>query len=404
MMSRKPLTTSVIAANNLRRKPFRSICLIFLVSIFAFTLFGGTILAKSLEGGMDGLSKRLGADILVVPYGYEADIQNALLRGEASTFYFDEKIVDKVAAVEGVSLVSPQLYLATLNAPCCTYPVQLIGFDPETDFIVQPWLSKALGRPLADGEILVGSSITADAGEKIKFYDQNFLVAARLEKTGMGFDTSVFMNFSTAKKLAKESERIQSHPVAKDDTLISSAMVKIKNGYDVKNVANAILQAYAKEGVSVVVSKNMLNDISTSLNGLSLYIYILAGILWFLAIIVLIVVFSVSLNERKKEFGIFRVLGAPRSRLVKLLLCESIYISLLGTVAGTLAATLVVFPFSTYISSLLELPYLQPAYGVILLFGLLSFLVSLAVGPLASIFAAVKIGNSETYTTMRENE
>lgn len=403
-MNKKPLTVSTIAANNLKRKPFRSISLIFLVSIFAFTLFGGTILAKSLEGGMNSLSKRLGADILVVPYGYEANIQSALLRGEPSTFYFNERIVGKIAAIEGVSLISPQLYLATLNAACCIYPIQLIGFDPKTDFIIQPWLSYSLDHPLADGEILVGSNISAEAGQKLKFYDRNFLVTARLEKTGMGFDTSVFMNFSTAKKLAKESERIQSHPVAEDDNLISSVMVKIENGYDVKDVANSILQAYAKEGVAVVVSKNMLNDISVSLNGLSMYIYILAGILWFLAIVVLIIVFSVSFNERKKEFGIFRVLGAPRSKLVKLLLCESIFISLLGTIAGTIVASLIVFPFSTYISSLLGLPYLQPSYGIILLFGLLSFLISLTVGPLASISVAIKIGKSETYTTMRENE
>ncbi len=403
-MNKKPLTVSVIAANNLKRKPFRSSCLIFLVALFAFILFGGTILAKSLEGGLEGLSKRLGADILVVPYGYEADIQNALLRGEPSTFYFDGKVVDRVAAVEGVGLISPQLYIATLNASCCTYPIQLIGFDPETDFIIQPWLSDTLDRPLADGEILVGGNIAAKAGQRLKFYDRNFSVAARLEKTGMGFDTSVFMNLSTAKKLAKESERIQSHPAAKDDTLISSAMVKIENGYDTKNVANAILQAYAKEGVAVVVSKNMLNDISAGLNGLSLYIYILAGILWLLAIIVLAVVFSVSLNERQKEFGIFRILGAPRSKLVKLLLCESIYIGILGAVAGIIAAALVVFPFSTYISSMMKLPYLQPSFGDVLIFGILSFLISLSVGPAASISVAVKIGKSETYTTMRENE
>jgi putative ABC transport system permease protein len=403
-MNGKPLTASAIAANNLKRRPFRSICLIFLVSLFAFTLFGGTIFAKSLENGMESLSKRLGADILTVPYGYEADIQSALLRGEPSTFYFDAQIAGRIAGVEGVGRVSPQLYIATLQAGCCSYPLQLIGFEPETDFIIQPWLSGTLAHPLADGEILIGSSINAEAGQKLKFFDRIFLVAARLEKTGMGFDTSVFMNLSTAKKLAKESERIRSHPVAEDDNLISSVMVRIKNGYDVKKVANNILQAYAREGVDVVVAKNMLSGISGSLNGLSAYIYVLAGILWLLAVIVLVIVFSVSLNERKKEFGIFRVLGAPRSKLVKLLLCESVFISLLGAVTGTAAAALVVFPFSTYMGSLSGLPYLLPPYGAILLAALLSFLISLAVGPLASVYAAVKIGSSETYTTMRENE
>jgi putative ABC transport system permease protein len=403
-MSKKPLTTVNIALNNLKRKPFRTVSLILLVSIFACVLFGGTVLSKSLENGMNNLSQRMGADILTVPYGYEADIQSALLRGEPSTFYFDAGTTEKIARVEGVGDVSPQLYIATLSAGCCAYPLQLIGFEPKTDFVIRPWMSSSLQSPLADGEIVIGSSINAEVGQKLKFFDQNFLIAARLEKTGMGFDTSVFMNLSTAKQVARESERLKAHPVAENADLISSVMVKIKDGYDVKGVANNILQAYAKEGMHVVTAKNMLSDISGSLRGLTTYIYILAGVLWVLAVGVLLIVFSVTVNGRKREFGIFRVLGAPRSKLVKLILCESSLLSVFGAVAGMIAAALIVFPFSTYISSLLGLPYLQPSYGSMFIAAALSFLISFAVGPLASAYSAIKIGRSEIYTALRENE
>ena len=76
-MDNKPLNTVNIAFHTLKRKPFRTTGLILLVALFAFTLFGGTVLSKSMENGMDNLSKRMGADILAVPYGYEADIQSA---------------------------------------------------------------------------------------------------------------------------------------------------------------------------------------------------------------------------------------------------------------------------------------------------------------------------------------
>ncbi len=403
-MDNKPLTTVTIAFHNLKRTLFRTVGLILLVAMFAFTLFGGTVLSKSLENGMNGLSKRLGADILAVPYGYEADIQSALLRGEPSTFYFSASTTGKIASVEGVEAVSPQLSIATLSAGCCSYQLQLIGFEPETDFVIQPWLSSSLDHPLADGEIVVGSNINAKPGQKLRFFNQNFLIAARLDKTGMGFDTSVFMNLSTAKQVARASERIQAHPVAENADLISSVMVKIKNGYDVKDVANNILQAYAKGGVHVVVAKNMISDISGSLRRLTTYILALEGVLWILAVVVLIVVFSVTLNGRKREFSVFRVLGATRSKLVRLILCESCLISVFGTVAGTFAATLIVFPFSTYISSLLGLPYLQPSFGALSMVVALSFLISFAVGPLASTYAAIRIGSSEIYTALREGE
>jgi putative ABC transport system permease protein len=403
-MDNKPLTTINIAFHTLKRKPFRTAGLILLVALLAFALFGGTVLSRNLENGMNNLSKKMGADILAVPDGYEADIQSALLRGEPGTFYLDADTTEKVAGIEGVKDVSPQLYIATLSAECCSYQLQLIGFDPETDFVIQPWLSSSLDHPLADGEIVVGSSISANVGQKLKFFDHTFLIAARLDKTGMGFDTSVFMNLATAKQVARASGRIKVYPVVENADLISSVMVKIKNGYDVKDVANSILQAYAKEGVHVVLPRNMISDISGSLRSLTTYIFILAGVLWFLAFGVLIIVFSVTLNGRKREFSIFRVLGATRSKLVKLILCESCLISLSGTAAGTIAAAFIVFSFSTYIGWLLGLPYLQPSYGTLAVVAAMSFLISFAVGPLASAYGAIKIGSSEIYTAMREGE
>ncbi len=403
-MKQLSLTTYVIALNNLRRKKGRSLSLILLSALFSFMLFGGAILIKSLENGVTSLSNRLGADIMAVPYGYEADLQSALLRGEPSTFYFDSGVTDDVAGIEGVQRTSPQIYIATLRAGCCSYPIQLIGYDPETDFIIQPWLSSQVGDPLAEGDIYVGSSINAEPGQMLKFFGITFRVAARLDKTGMGFDTSVFMNLDTARKAARESERLQENPVAQDENLISSVMIKLANGYDVKEVANRILQAYALEGVHVVVAKNVISDVSGSLNGLTVYIVILAAVLGVLSVVVLGVVFSVTFSERRKEFSLYRVLGATKGKLAGLVMMESVLISLAGSLSGIAAAALVVFPFSTYIQSIVNLPYLQPSVGVILAAAGISFLISFLTGPLAALCTALKLGKFEIYTAIRENE
>jgi len=68
------------------------------------------------------------------------------------------------------------------------------------------------------------------------------------------------------------------------------------------------------------------------------------------------------------------------------------------------AASLVVFPFSAYIGERLQLPYLEPEIGAVLGVLALSLLLSFLVGPLASIYSAVKISKAETYLTMREGE
>ena len=78
----------------------------------------------------------------------------------------------------------------------------------------------------------------------------------------------------------------------------------------------------------------MLSNISKWLNGFSTIVYSLSAIFWVLAIIVIFVIFSSSLNERKREISLLRILGASRSDLVKMLLRESLIISALGGIVG----------------------------------------------------------------------
>ena len=93
--------------------------------------------------------------------------------------------------------VSGQMYVGTLSASCCSLPVQMIAFDPETDFVVQPWLKNQNAVRLEKGQVLVGSSVVAEPGETLQFYSTDFQVAGKLERTGMGYDSSVFMTFES---------------------------------------------------------------------------------------------------------------------------------------------------------------------------------------------------------------
>jgi putative ABC transport system permease protein len=148
----------------------------------------------------------------------------------------------------------------------------------------------------------------------------------------------------------------------------------------------------------------MISDISGNLRGLSVYIYVLAGVLWVLAIGVLILVFTVTLGARRREFSIYRVLGAPKTKLTWLIFCEAALTSLWGTLAGMGLAALIFFPFSSYIRSLLALPFLQPSLVKLLAVAALSFIISFCIGPIASAYAAIRLGRSEIYTAMREGE
>ena len=95
--------------------------------------------------------------------------------------------------MEGIARMSPQVFLATLRVFCCSYPLQLIGVDFDTDFIIKPWLDGELRRALTDGEAVVGCRVVGETGETLKFFGKELRIAGRLHQTGMGFDAAVFV-------------------------------------------------------------------------------------------------------------------------------------------------------------------------------------------------------------------
>lgn len=144
------MNINTLPIKNLKRKSGRSAALIVVVMLLSLSMLGGLLVVDSLQQGLDSLETRLGADIIVVPDEAKSkkDLESILLDGVPGYFYMDKAYYDKIAAREGIGRISAQYYLASTKAGCCTVPVQIIGFDPETDFTVTPWIQKSGGREL----------------------------------------------------------------------------------------------------------------------------------------------------------------------------------------------------------------------------------------------------------------
>jgi putative ABC transport system permease protein len=368
-------------------------------------LFGGSVLVYGLAKGADSLSKRLGADIMIVPSGYESAAGGILLRSEPSTFSIDSEWLGKVSSMEGVGAASPQLLVASLNSECCSVPVQLIGYDPNTDFIIGPWIKTRLQGPVYGGNVVVGNAINAEIGGKLKFFEREYTVAAKLDRTGMGFDASVFMTIDAARAAAGDFVRQGGHFPARADS-ISSIFLRVSDGFSVDEVVGGIQKkyGYGDSGIALVPTRKFIHNVASGLNTLVFFIVALESIIWIMAALVLAIVFSATVSERRREFGIFRSLGATRGKLTALVLFESGLISFYGGVIGTFLAGLAVLPFRVYIGSVLEMPYIQAPIGRLALIFSASLLLSFAVGPLASLMPSIKAGKSDVYSVIRESD
>lgn len=391
------------AFGGLARRPFRTAALIFLVSVLAFVLFAGSLISLSLRSGTDTLSRRLGADLLVVPQGYEQRTKGILLGGEPSVFYMDASWARKIPAIRGVRAASPQLFVASLSSSCCAQSVQMIGFDQATDFTVGPWIQTAFSGTLSMDEIVIGEEVSGSVGGRLKFLGRSYTVAAKMDRTGTGFDNSVFMSLEAAKRAA--DDYVKTIGGAKVPAgAVSSVTVQLQKGYSAADVVENISgeAESADRKISVISAEQLVGGLSSDLRSAVGFAAAFAALFWLVSVLVLAVVFAAALQERKRELGLLRSLGATKGRLASLVLLQSGGISLFGGALGIGFGFLVLIPFRAFLQQSLNMPYLQPSGIQLAVIACASLLLAFVTGPVASLACVVRICRDDACLAIRE--
>ena len=393
-----------LSFRNIIKKPLRTSALLFIVTFLVFSMFGGAVVVSSLQNGMNSLEARLGADVIVVPDSAKSktDLESMLLQGTPGYFYMDKSYIEKIEEIEGVEKVSPQYFLASAKAGCCSMAVQIIGFDQGSDFTIQPWIQNSYKNELENCDVVVGSEISTVVGGQIKLYGTNCNVVAKLENTGTALDTAIYTNAETVKLLIKAAAEQGINILSNNspDNVISSIYIKVMDGYDPQSVTDDI-NLHVRH-VQAVRTKNMLTGISDSLSAISGTVTVLIIAVWIMAVIIMLKAFSMLINERKKEFAVLRVIGTSRKMLAGIIISESAIISAAGGILGIALASLVVFPFSSMIEANLGLPFLLPDASEILLYIIMSLVIAVIIGPLASAYSAFKLSRVDTGMILRE--
>ena len=392
-----------LAVKNCARRPGRTTALVLLSMLLSMIVLLGSLTVTGLRSGLNSLQARLGADIMVVPYKAvtQSKLDDMILQGNPGYFYMNNSVVDKIAAMDGIGEMSEQFYLATASSSCCSYKVQLIGFDPETDFTITPWVELSYRDTLGDMEVLVGCQLNAFAGDTLTFYGTDVKVAARLEETGTYLDTAVYANTETVKVLiahAKEAQIFDFGDVNPDE-IVSSILINVADGYSVEEVLNDI--NIHVRGVEAVRTQNMVADVSGKIGEISSLGGILILAVWLLVVGILMLTFAMISNERRKEFAVLRVMGASRGRLAAELMKESLLTCGVGSIIGALLGQLLARLFRYNIESALDMPFLLPSFSGMALLTLLAVAVSVLAGAVSAAVSAYRISRIDAAVILR---
>jgi putative ABC transport system permease protein len=249
--------------------------------------------------------------------------------------------------------------------------------------------------------VVAGTFISATEGtQNISVYGYLVTLKANLEPTGTGLDQSMFLTFETAYDIASKSQYQAESPLDIPEDSISAALIKVKPGGDPAAVAVQIMQSIPD--VTPIQSSNLFLSYRKQMTGLLNSIMVILGLTWGLSVVFIGLVFSMAANERRRELGVLRALGATRQFVFQTLLAEASLLALVGGATGIVLAGLAVYLFKDLLVVSLGFPFLLPSPFVLLLqIGAGLFLAMFTVN-VAAFLPAYKFSRQDPAIAMRE--
>ena len=388
-----------IARRNIRRKWYRTVALVLAVAIASGALFFGVLMMESVRRGAELSVSMMGADVMVVPVGYEAQAKATLLAGEPSEFYMQRGVEEQVRNVPGVAQTSVQVFAGGVELQGVKR--FLIGFDPATDFTVLRWVGDSVGGKLGEGSVVVGYSVGAQPGDKIEVYGHELRVWGKLRDTGIKyFDNSIFVPLETLYDIASSTDRL-----SVEQGEISAVLVKAEKG-----VRPDVLEVRIEgrvPGIIAIPMPMVLSTVRTQMSVLFGSFTILIAVLWVANALMVGAMFTTVVGERRKELGILRAVGANRRHVFTLILAEAAVLTAIGGMIGIAAGGTMFYAYKEMLAgslSAFKVPYVWPPPAHILAISVFAFLSAVAMGVVGALYPAYTSARLDPYNAIRTGE
>jgi putative ABC transport system permease protein len=200
--------------------------------------------------------------------------------------------------------------------------------------------------------------------------------------------------------MAKSSVTTAASPLKIPPDKISSILVKVAKGADAHAVALDIQKNVP--GVVAVESPNLFGAFRKQLLGLLSGFVLLSVIAWALSGVLIGLIFSMSIHERRREVAVLRALGFTKFYVFRAMWVEAALLASAGTIVGMGLSALSIYYFRNYIAGTLAMPFLFPQVTSFMgTFGI-GFLISLITVSAAVFLPAYRISQQEPALAMRE--
>ncbi len=411
-----------LAAQNVGRRRLRAIFLSAAVMLGVGIAFASFVAGWALRDGMTTSFSRMGADLVIVPRATLVNITSSILTVQPTDETLPADLTARIAGIPGVGQVAPQRIVPVLvegNA------ANLIAFDPAHDLSVLTWLVERQSGPVEG--LIAGGGLAARLGESVSVCGMPMRIYGRLGKTGVGpFDDSYFLSFgalsdmvsfcraSEARGMPRPAAKPQDEPpiagmnhaadvcspnLALDR--VSAFLLQLSPGARVDEVKFALARlpdVKIVEGNTVITSSRQA--LSTLLIGIAAF-----TAFQLIALLILVsLLFSAIVQERYREVGLLRAMGAKPNQVMTIILTEAAIITGLGGIAGLGfgAAMLLLFARSLgFYFGLLGVPFSWPPLAVLQISAILAISFSAILGLVGAFLPAWRARRMAPYALIQ---
>ena len=392
--------------NNIIRRKNQSVLtvLITLMTVFIFVLVLGVFV--TMKQGLDLSKERLGADVVILPEEANVDGYELLFTANPENVYMDASLLDEIAAMEGVAAVSPQFYSQTVDGSCCDfgYEMRIIGFDQNTDFILEPYMYLQEFDVLQSNEVILGGNFTDYVGKKTGILGRQFLVVGELYPTGTGMDDTIFMTIEMARALTKNSEVLGNTWEGKNpEDYISAIMVKVEEGVDAEKFADKLWR-YSGLPIQCVATGGTVSSLQEQLDATVTVLFVLWMGALIIAVMALLGRFNALAKDRKKEIGLMRAIGIQKEQVFFLIIGEACTMAVIGGLIGSFTACLCMETAVKMLQKVFDMPQSVWNLGAAILCVLIGTLFSGLLGFLSALYPAVRSAGLEPQSAITQGE
>jgi putative ABC transport system permease protein len=402
-----------LAAQNVGRRPLRTILLGAAVMLGVGIGFASFVAGWALRDGIAVSFSRMGADLVVVPRATLVNITASLLTVQPTDATLPADLAQRIAAVPGIARIAPQ---RIVPAQVEGRVVNLIVFDPARDFSVLTWLDERQGGAFEG--LLAGGRLAARPGETLGVCGLPMRVHGRLGKTGVGpFDESYFLSFNALADVVAFCRTPEARAAGKPPAQPAQGQLPAIAGMDHANVCSPDLaldrvSAFLLQlapgtrpddirfalaqlpDVRIVEGNTVLTSSRQALGTLLVGISVFAAFQLIALLILVALLFSSIVQERYRELGLLRAMGAKPAQVMTVILTEAAIITGLGGLAGLAfgAALLVIFARSLgFYFGLLGVPFAWPPLSVLQIGALAAVAFSALLGLAGALLPAWRV-------------